>query len=398
MTTDRLYYIEPALLTFEATVTATDVVDGRHRCELDRSAFYPSSGGQPHDVGRLGERAVLDVVEDDEGRVWQVMDGPLAVGARVKGAVDGVRRRDHMQQHSGQHVLSAAFDRLADVRTESFHLGGEASTIDLAREVSAAEIQLALDAANRVIWEDRPVTIRFASSSEAAGLPLRKEPARGGRLRLIDIEGFDLSACGGTHVARTGEIGMIAIRRSERFKGGSRVEFVCGARTLRAFSEMRELLERACRPLSIGATDLPATIERLQTASKEQQRLLKALSARLAAFESRQLATRAEPCGAWLVAAEVFEGFEANDLKTVAAGFVCAPGRIAVLVGTGEPAPIVVARSADVAFDAGGLVKALTSRLGGRGGGRPELAQGGIGASAEAVVREARSILGEANS
>ncbi len=391
----RLYYTEPARLSFDARVVDVepDVAAGRVRVALDRTAFYPTSGGQPHDVGTLGAAQVLDVVDDEDGRVWHLVDRSLVVGERVEGVIDTRRRRDHMQQHTGQHILSAAFDRVAGVRTESFHLGAEDSTIDLSREVSTLEATRATEEANRVVWDDRHVTIRFVSAEEAALLPLRKEPARGGRLRLIEVADFDLSACGGTHVARTGEVGMIAVRRVERFKGGSRVTFVCGARALRVFEEMRDVLERASRPLSVGASDLPDAIGRLQASAKDQRRVMKAMSSKLATFEATQLAHRAMTVGSRIVAAECIEGLDASDLKVVATGFVATPGRIAVLLGTGEPAPVVVARSADVMVDAAELLKMLTTRLGGRGGGRPELAQGAVTATPERVVAEAVSLI-----
>ena len=178
------------------------------RIVLDRTAFYPTSGGQPFDTGRLGTTDVVDTVDEDE-RVCTWCGRRSRRARRVQGEIDWARRFDHMQQHTGQHVLSAAFDRLLENRTMSFHMGGESSTIDLAREVSPADVERAVDEANRIVWEDRPVTIRFASADEAARLPLRKEPVREGPLRLIEVRDFDLSACGGTHVARTGEIGIL---------------------------------------------------------------------------------------------------------------------------------------------------------------------------------------------
>src|SRR6266540_316643 len=245
----RIYYTDPYCLEFDATVTAIAPAaastaapadgDSRWRVVLDRSAFYPTSGGQPFDTGTLGAARVLDV-SDDSGPVEHITDAPLDVGQRVHGVIDAVRRRDHMQQHTGQHILSAAFDRLLNVRTESFHLGATSATIDLAREVTPAEIARAEEAANAVIWEDRPVAVRFVSPEEAATLPLRKEPKKDGELRLVEITEWDLSACGGTHVARTGEVGIIAVKGWERFKGASRVEFVCGVRALATFRELRD--------------------------------------------------------------------------------------------------------------------------------------------------------------
>lgn len=246
--TDRLYYTDPFSREFDATVIGVESAQPPTvfvRVRLDRTCFYPTSGGQPFDMGTLDGSSVVDVVDEDEAGITHIVEsrlgpvdpaaGPdpvLRIGDRVHGTIDWVRRFDHMQQHTGQHVLSAAIVRLFDVPTVSFHLGAEASTIDLARELTAREIAAAEEEANRIVWEDRPVTIRFVSAEEASTLPLRKEPARTGVLRLIEVEHFDLSACGGTHVARTGQIGMIAITAWERFKGGHRLEFHCGGRAL----------------------------------------------------------------------------------------------------------------------------------------------------------------------
>jgi len=248
--TERLYYTDPYTTEFDAHIVGAEAHEGRPAVVLDRTAFYPTSGGQPFDTGQLGGVAVVDVVDRDDGTILHVIERELQAGP-VRGRIDWTRRFEHMQQHTGQHVLSAAFERVVGARTESFHLGSVSSTIDLGRMVSAGEIDRAEDEANRVVWEDRPVTIRFADAEEAAKLPLRKEPARTGRLRLIDVENFDISACGGTHVARTGAIGMIAIAGSERVRGGTRVEFLCGVRALRGY---RALRVRAPRDEFLGDT------------------------------------------------------------------------------------------------------------------------------------------------
>src|SRR5216683_6178432 len=315
--TDRLYYTDPYLQTFDATIERVEHRDERFVVTLDRTAFYPSSGGQPFDTGLLGPLRVVDVVDEEDGTIAHVVEprtpnaeprttnleprtnlepGTLNLepGMRVRCAIDWARRFDHMQQHSGQHVLSAAFDRLFGVRTVSFHLGAAVSTIDLAREVSPADIAAAEAEANRIVWEDRPVAIRFASAEEAARLPLRKEPVRGGTLRLIDVEGFDLSACGGTHVARTGGIGIIAIASWERFKGGLRIEFLCGGRALGAFRSLRDAVSGSVRLLSVLPAELPASIERLQADAKDQKRSLAALQGELARYRAEELAAGAE--------------------------------------------------------------------------------------------------------
>src|SRR5262249_53879968 len=209
--TDRLYYTDSTLTDFDASVVDARVVGDRPHVVLDRTAFYPTSGGQPFDTGCLGGVPVVDVFDRDDGEVVHVLGAPLNGTTSVRGAVDWARRFDHMQQHTGQHILSAAFDREVAARTTSFHLGAEAATIDLDRELTPSQIAAAERAANWVVWEDRPVTVRFATAEEASRLPLRKEPVRTGRLRLVEVTDFDLSACGGTHVQRTGMIGVIAV-------------------------------------------------------------------------------------------------------------------------------------------------------------------------------------------
>jgi alanyl-tRNA synthetase len=308
--------------------------------------------------------------------------------------VDWARRFDHMQQHTGQHVLSAAIDRVCGVRTESFHLGADTATIDLARELTVAEIAASEDAANEVVWADRPVTIKFADAADAASLNLRKDSVRTGTLRIIDIDGFDVSACGGTHVRRTGAIGVIAISGWERFRGGTRLEFKCGARALRAHRMLRDTVRDSSGLLSIAPGELPQAIERLQGESRELRRGLKDAGARLAAFEAEALAAKAEAVAGFRMIVEALAA-DAGTLKTMAQTIVSSPGHVAVLVTSSSPVSIVVSRSADVsAVDAARVLKALLGRFGGKGGGRPEMAQGGgLEASAEGVVEAARALL-----
>jgi len=391
--TDRLYYHDAYVREFDADIVEQTTHDGRAAVVLDRTAFYPTSGGQPFDVGTLSGAKVLDVVDGDDGRILHLVDrAPEA--ARVTGAIDWARRFDHMQQHTGQHVLSAAFDRLLHARTESFHLGAEYSTIDLARELSPAEIAQGEDEANRIVWEDRPVSIRFAGPDEIAALPLRKEPKREGTLRLIDVRDFDLSACGGTHVARSGEIGIIAVAAAERFRGGSRVTFLCGGRALAGYRALRDAVAGSVRALSVLPADLPAAIERVQADARELRRQIKDFQAKLAVQEADALADAAAAVGEVRLVTASLPGWDAAGLKAVAARIVERPGHVAVLVGEPAPSAIVVARSAGLPHDAGALLRQLIERHGGKGGGRPELAQGGgITAAAPAVLQSARELM-----
>lgn len=376
--TERLYYTDQTLASFDAVVTSCRPDGDRFVVTLDRTAFYPTSGGQPFDTGTLGGIAVFETIDTDEGEVAHVVGAPLAPGARVSGAIDWPRRFDHMQQHTGQHVLSAAFDRLFQVRTESFHLGTAASTIDLGAEVAPGRIAEAEAEANRVVWDDRLVRVRFASAGEAASLPLRKEPARGGLLRLVDVEGFDLSACGGTHVARTGAIGIIAVTGWEKFRSGTRVEFLCGLRALTRLRQWRDALAALQRHLSVAPAEMADAAARLQDEAKAQQRSVRRLQDELAVHEARALLARGRLAGDRVVVAEVVDGWDAQGLKALAVAAASAEPRSAVALFTSAvPALAVVARGAAGGIDAGAVLKALVARFGGKGGGRCDLAQGG---------------------
>jgi len=386
--TSRIYYTDPYCRRFDAVVTRTFEREGRPAVFLDRTAFYPTSGGQPFDTGTLSVRGgasgstvdVLDTVDVDD-EVVHVLSAPLPEGAAVHGEVAWGRRFDHMQQHTGQHVLSAAFDRFFDNRTVSFHMGAELSTIDLARDMSWEDIARAEAEANRIVWEDREVAIRFVSSSEASTLPLRKEPARAGVLRLIDVNDFDLSACGGTHVARTGAIGAIVVPAIEKFKGGARVTFVCGGRALRVFRTLRESVAGSVRALSVLPHELPGAIERMQAEARDLRRTIRTLQESLAAHETARLAGEAggaDQAGeAGRVIVEALDGWDASGLKLIASGIARHASAAVALFSASPPFAVVIARSGDVPVDANAVLRALTDRFGGRGGGKADLAQGG---------------------
>jgi len=394
--TERLYYQEPERRAFDAIVTRVLERDGRPAVHLDRTAFYPTSGGQPFDTGRLGEVDVVETIDEDDDIV-HVLSAPLADRAAVRGDIDWARRFDHMQQHTGQHVLSAAFDRVFDNRTMSFHMGVDTSTIDLAREINGDEVERAVDEANRVVWDDRPVTIRTVSPEQAAQLPLRKEPVRSGPLRLIEVADFDLSACGGTHVARTGEIGVIAVSAIERFRGGSRVTFVCGGRALRAFRLQRDAIAGSIRHLSVAPSDLPATIERLQQDLKQSRKDMARLQQSLAVHEAVRLLRDATSIGGVRVVAQALEGWDAAGLRAIATALTAHQSVAAVLLSATQPAAAAVARSADVALDANALLRTLMATFGGRGGGKADLAQGaGLAGDLAAIIDAARVAIGAA--
>jgi alanyl-tRNA synthetase len=392
--THRIYYNDPTCSAFDAVVTRAFVYDGRPAALLDRTAFYPTSGGQPYDTGRLGAADVLETVDLENGEIAHVLSAPLGEGERVHGEIAWGRRFDHMQQHTGQHLLSAAFDRLFENWTMSFHMGADSSTIDLGDEASPDAIVRAELEANRVVWEDRPVSIRFVSAEEAAALPLRKEPAREGTLRLIDVADFDLSACGGTHVARTGAIGIIAVTGWERFRGGTRVAFVCGGRALRSFRTFRDTVTATIRSLSVLPEELPAAVDRMQAESRELRRTVKTFQEALASHEAVRLLGTAQAIAGVRVLVQALDGWDAVGLKAIASAATAGDRVVAALISTVPPIVAVVARSKAASVDAQAVLAELVRQFGGRGGGKADLAQGGgLTGTAEQIVAAARAAI-----
>jgi alanyl-tRNA synthetase len=356
MSSDRLYYNDAYLVEFDAVVREAQPQGDRWKVVLDRSAFYPTSGGQPFDLGTIGEANVVDVFDQEDGTIGHLVDRELEKNSRVRGQVDWKRRFDHMQQHTGQHLLSAAFEREAGARTVSFHLGTAASTIDLDKELSAEQIARVEEAANGVLWEDREICVKFVTAAEAAKLPLRKDPAREGELRIIEI---------------------VAITGFERFKGGLRVEFVCGRRALAQFHSLKSSVSGSIRLLSVLPDELPSAIEKLQTSGRSQQKVQEGLYERLAAHEAQTLASTAERIGAVNVVMAAVPGWDANGLKKLASSIAGRPSTIAVLVTSESPALVAVCRSQNLSIDAGAVLKNLIDQFGGRGGGKGPMAQGG---------------------
>jgi alanyl-tRNA synthetase len=396
MSSDRLYYTDSYLIEFDAVVRELVKQGDRWVATLDRSAFYPTSGGQPFDTGTLGAARVVDVFEQEDGTVGHILDRELQKNSRVRGHIDWERRFDHMQQHTGQHLLSAAFEKELGAKTVSFHLGTATATIDLDKELSSEQIAKAEATASAVVWEDREICVSFVTAHEAAKLPLRKEPTREGDIRVIEIKDYDMSACGGTHLSRTGGIGMIATVGAERFKGGMRIEFVCGSRALRTYRGLREAVAGAVRLLSVLPEEVPSAIEKLQAASKAQQKIQDVLRERLSTHEAAALAAKGKNVGAVILVAEVLSGRDANGLKSLASAITSNPGTVAVLVTEESPSLVVVARSEDLTLDTGAVLTKLLGRFGGKGGGKGKMAQGGgLSGAPIDVLTAAKEVINE---
>jgi alanyl-tRNA synthetase len=398
--TDRLYYHDSFLYAFDARVVESVQREGRHAVILDRTAFYPTSGGQVHDTGRLvledkREVAVADVADEEGGRILHFAAEALAAGTAVHGSIDAARRRDHMQQHSGQHVLSAAFIRLFNMPTVSFHMGAESCTIDLETTgLSSRQTEQAERLANEIVLENRPVAIRFVPLDEARQLGLRKlPPKQTGDLRLIDIADFDLTACGGTHVASTGQIGAILLRKTEKVKQGVRVEFVCGLRAVAVARKDYATLTEAASLYPAHIHDVPQQIrkslEESKSAGKAQHKLLE----ELAEFTAERMLAGA--AGSPRVITQVFPDRDAVFIKLLAQKLTAGKADVIALLaaGSGQLA-LVFAQSAGQKSNMGQLMKDAMTQLGGRGGGTADMAQGGLPAGSadfskvENILRE----------
>jgi alanyl-tRNA synthetase len=398
--TERLYYNDSHLIEFEARVVdRTERVSGWTAVRLDRTAFYPTGGGQPSDTGTIAGQRVLECIDDEDDGVLHVIQGDAPeLGATVRGRIDWARRLDHIQQHTGQHILSQAFVTLYQAATRAFRVLHDACEIDLELPTPTTEvIERAVELANNVIWEDREVTIRTVSADEASRLPLRKDSARTGELRLIEIEGFDLTPCGGTHAYRTGEVGLIAVRHWERAKGLTRLEFVAGTRALADYRRANQTARAVATLFSSARDDSPKLAARMLDENKELHRQVRTLEEIAARVAAQELLATVPANGAGIrVVSQVLERRDGESLKQLAQALIAHPKTIALLGSRDQGAArIVFARSADATGDMNALMREACVTLDGRGGGKSDLAQGGgknIDQLAEAIRAAARSL------
>ncbi len=403
--TDRLYYHDSFLYNFDAEVRSV-LETPRPALVLDRTAFYPTSGGQIHDTGWIVSKGsptgtddakfrVTEVVDTDDGHIVHYLDAPLKdaplknvqPGVRVRGEIDGARRRDHMQQHSAQHVLSAAFMRLFDMPTVSFHMADDYCSVDLdAPSLSKEQIESAERLANEIMIENRPVDVKYVTRDEAEQLGLRKlPPAERDLLRIIDVRDFDLTACGGTHVSATGQIGGILLRKSEKVRQGYRVEFVAGQRAVAAARRDFSTLTDAATLFSAHIYDVPQQAQKALDEIKSLRKQREQSQDELAAAQaSALLAETPENNGRRLVV-RTFPDRDLNFLKLLAQKLTRQASAIALLANTSPQPALVFAQSAGLPYDMATLLKETVAKVGGHGGGSKDLAQGGV-AKSEGLV------------
>jgi alanyl-tRNA synthetase len=379
--TEKLYFGDSSLLEFKATVLDVKPSDRGECVVVDQTAFYPTGGGQPNDIGMLGDARVADVFEDETGTIYHLVEqaGLIKPGQEVIGTVDRARRLDHVQQHSGQHILSQSFVQACGAETRSFHLGSVTSTIDIELQSPTAEaMRAAEDIANAVVFEDRPMRVHLVNEEEAARLPLRKESAVRGDIRVIEVENFDWSPCGGTHAARTGQVGLVAIRSFERAKRMTRVEFICGVRALADYRLANDTAFAVARLFSAERDSSPELVERaIQDNKATKRRVRDLLGLAMSAEASEMLATSVRSAGFKTVQA-VFERRDIEEVRVLAGKIVEREPSVALLASKDTSAArLVFARSASLTQNMDQLLAHACETLGGRGGGKPDLAQGG---------------------
>jgi alanyl-tRNA synthetase len=412
--TDRLYYRDSFMYEFDAEVRSV-VQSPRPALILDRTAFYPTSGGQIHDTGRIlpaieaadplraQATRVTEVADAENGEVVHYLEAPvkdLQPGTRVRGEIDANRRRDHMRQHSAQHVLSAAFLRLFNMPTVSFHMAADYCSIDLdTPSLGKDQVESAERLANEVVLENRAVSIRFVTRDEAAKLGLRKlPPAERDQLRLIDIRDFDLTACGGTHVSETGQIGAILLRKTEKVRQGYRVEFVAGLRAVSAARGDFSTLTEAAALFSAGLGDVPLQVRKSLDEIRSLQKQGQQSQEELAAAQAAMLVAETNESRGPKLIVRTFSDRDLNFLKLLAQKLTRQSSPVIALLTTMSPQPaLVFAQSAGQPHDMSALLKEVVSKLGGRGGGSKDLAQGGVSNSeglAAALAAAAEKIEG----
>ncbi len=377
--THKLYLDNPYLRRFTSTVSHIIETGKKPGIVLDKTLFYPSSGGQPHDTGTINDIPVIDVFEDENRQIVHLLAKPVA-GNRAAGRINWQRRFDHMQQHTGQHLLSQAFLMAANAQTLSFHMGHQSATLDLNQGgFSIDTIAAVEDIANRIIYENRPVVVRIIGKNELDQYPVRKPPAVDDNIRIVEIKDFDFSACGGTHCSQTGEIGIVKIRRFENYKGGTRIHFLCGLRAFKDYQEKSNIIRQIGEYLSAGETDLYNNIKKNREELKSLRRENSNLNKRYLNYEAQALFAERQEIDAVNIIVKIFEDRHPQELKTLARKILENFPDTVVLFGAKAEgkAFLFFIGSEAVAVDMGKLMRDACAVINGHGGGRPQQAQGG---------------------
>jgi alanyl-tRNA synthetase len=374
--TKRLYDFDSYLTEFSAVVVRSASHENKQAVILDQTAFYPASGGQPHDTGTLNGIPVLDVIEQDK-EILHLLETSLEKDQSVTGRIDRDRRLDHMQQHTGQHILSQSFIQQTQAATIGFHMGAQICTIDLDRAGFSSEVILQVEnAANRIVMENRAVRIHRVRPEEVVRFHLRKTPVSEESIRIVEIDGFDANGCCGTHVKSTGEVGFTKILRHEKYKGGTRVAFVCGFRALQDYQKKQRLTGEAAAILNNSEDEIIGNLERWKSDRKRDQKRLKQLGSQLVQFESGQLLAGAETVYSNKLILKTFPDRDPSELQQLARLLIQHEHTIALLGCADENAHLVLGCHTSLNLDMNEILHQVIPVIDGKGGGTNQLAQG----------------------
>ncbi|MGD2270615.1 MAG: DHHA1 domain-containing protein [Desulfobacterales bacterium] len=377
--TKKLYLDDPYLQNCSAEIIEHTEIQGKPGVILNQTVFYPTSGGQPHDTGTINDVAVIDVLEDENRQIAHVLEKPLKT-SQVECEINWQRRFDHMQQHTGQHILSQAFLKTHDADTISFHLGERSSTIDIDQAGLTPETLIRVEQlANGVIFENRLISAHTISRSEIHRFPIRKPPTVEDRIRILEIKDFDYSACGGTHCSKTGEIGMLKISRHENYKGGTRIHFLCGFRALIDYRDKTKILKQLSKAMSTAEADLPQSITRLRDDLKALTAARDHLNKKLLDYEASWLFSEGTKQADIRLIKKIFTGRHQKEINLLAKKIAEKSPDTVILLGIKSEgkAHLLFQCSKELPFDMGKLMQTACAIINGRGGGRPQQAQGG---------------------
>jgi alanyl-tRNA synthetase len=375
----KLYLDDPYLQNCSSEIIEQTQVHSKTGIILNQTVFYPTSGGQPHDTGTINDVEVFDVFEDKNQQIVHLLEEPLK-GSQAECKINWERRFDHMQQHSGQHILSQVLLKTSDAHTISFHLGEQSATIDIDQTELTPETIIRVEQyANRIIFENRQVIAHVVSKSEIHRFPIRKPPTVEDQIRILEIKDFDYSPCGGTHCSKTGEIGILKIRRHENYKGGTRIHFVCGFRALKDYQEKTEILNQLSRVLSTAEADLHQNITKLKEDLKAQAAERNDLNKKLLDYEANSFFPEGKKHADIRLIKKIFNNRHQKEIKLLAKKIVEKSPNTVILFGikTEENAHLLFQCAEGLAFDMAQLLETACSVIDGRGGGRSQQAQGG---------------------
>ena len=377
--TQKLYLNDSYLRKIYATVIEQTEVKGKQGIILDQTVFFPTSGGQPHDTGTINNRSVVDVFEDQRKKIVHLLEASIN-GVRVEGRINWTRRFDHMQQHTGQHILSQACRKICKADTLSFHLGEKSATIDLNQSGFSNERITSVETlVNQIIYENRPITCHIVHKGELNRFPVQKMPTIAENIRVIEIKNFDYTPCGGTHCSKTGEVGILKIGRHENYKGGTRIHFVCGYRALKDYQKKAEILKQVCNPMSIGEADLYENIQKSNNDLKTLHLEYVKLKRQVLEYEARTLHSERNKFGEFNIIKKIFQDRDQKDIKILAQTALEIFPETIILFGVRTKGKVTMLfwRSEELSCDMGQLMQMSCTIINGHGGGQPQQAQGG---------------------